>query len=395
MKRIMYSSVVLIALISLGCTNRKMLLKAPVVDIDPELVTEISPVQIPAEAEEGEEVVAVNSDPLLNRQWDMQKISAPKVWEKYSGSRAVTVMLIGTGINYNHPDLRQNIALNRGEYDVKDSTTGKPNNKVDDDGNGWVDDFVGYDYVDEDGLAYDHFGYDTYAAGIIGAVHNNGVGIKGIAQQVSIYPVRYINANGMSSLPLLVSALKHILKTNPHLVLLNLLNLDMGRDKNERGVGEVELELVGQVMKEIYKKGIPVIVGAGNVSLEVTSEMKLLRALADYDNVFIVSSSDHADKKAFLANFSSKVVQTFAPGEGVLSTAPDGSWEVSNGTQLAAAHVAGALALAISVHGKSKTYAQYFDVLRSTAGSEEVSAFSTMSVGRNRLNVERFLTALQ
>lgn len=368
-----------------SCTNQKTLLKAAKIDMDPSLV-DVS-VQQPADAN-------APADPLASQQWNMEKISAASVWGVNNGSRAVKVMMIGTGINYNHPDLRANVAVNLTEYLARDPLTGKPANGKDDDNNGLVDDFVGYDFVDEDGLAYDHYGYDTYAAGVMGAVHDNGVGIKGIAKQISIYPVRYIDSNGMSYLPMLIRALRHVMSVKPHVVLLNLLNLGVG-DKGAGGVGEAEINMVEQALREIRSQGIPVIVGAGNVSLEVNPNMQLLHAMAAYDNVFIVSSSTRSDTKALLANFSPLLVHTLAPGEGVLSTAPNGSWEEASGTYIAAAHVAGSLALAITTHGSSKTYRELFNALLSSTGSHEVMAFAAYSVGRNRLDVSRFLSALE
>jgi thermitase len=426
MKRALGFFLVLLCMGFNSCNERKQLIQAPKVDMDPTWIEMADlgimgvqpPIQLPGPGGEFPEDVEPKDpdpdiipipmptlpdtdtlgvedagDPLLKMQWNMKKVKAENIWGKTKGSRAVKVMLIGTGINYNHPDLKENIAINRTEYASQNPLTGLPENGIDDDGNGLIDDFVGWDFVDEDGMAFDHFGFDTYAAGVIGAAHNNGIGVRGIAEQVSLYPVRYINANGMSSFPILVQALQHILDVNPHVVLLNLLNLEIGR----RGsvIGEVEVRLIERIMKDILKRGIPIIVGAGNVSLEVTSEMKLLHAMAEYDNVFVVSNSDRKDEKAYLANYSHRFVQTFAPGEQILSTSPNGKWGIVSGTYFAAAHVAGAMALAISTHGGNRSYEEIFNALRSTAGSSEVTALSRYSVGRNRLDVSKFLSALE
>ena len=162
----------LLMFLLLAC-EKKVVVKPPALYIDP-LPSEIAEIQ--------------GDDPLVKEQWNLEKISAPKVWDGFMSSKAVTVMLIGTGIDYNHEDLRGNIFVNKKELKEKNPGTGTPYNEKDDDGDGFIDNFVGWDFVDNDGLAFDKYGYDTYLAGIIGAVHNNGKGIKGILKKVSLCP---------------------------------------------------------------------------------------------------------------------------------------------------------------------------------------------------------------
>ena len=170
MKRTIFIITVIIFTASFNA-HAKSVSNRPDIDVDPPIAT------APQRNLRG-------TDPLSQQQWNMTKIGAQNVWADHDGSRTIKVLIIGTGVNYNHPDLRGNMSVNRQEYDAVDQRTGLRTNGEDDDRNGIVDDFVGFDFVNEDGLAYDHFGYDTYAAGIIGAVHNNSIGIKGILKFV-------------------------------------------------------------------------------------------------------------------------------------------------------------------------------------------------------------------
>ena len=112
-------------------------------------------------------------------------IDAPEAWDVTQGSTAVTVGVADTGIAYDHPDLAANIWANPGE-----SGAGKETNGVDDDGNGRIDDFRGYDFVSGDNDPMDDHGHGSHVAGTIGAVGNNGTGVTGVNWRVRLAPLR-------------------------------------------------------------------------------------------------------------------------------------------------------------------------------------------------------------
>lgn len=357
--------------------SQKVLVKAPKVNLDP----------LPLDAAiDGED----RTDPFEGKQWNLAKVEAKSTWRGAATSKAVVVMLAGTGIDYNHQDLRANVMVNTEEMRGKDPVSGKIGNQVDDDGDGLVDNFVGWDFVDDDGLAYDQYGYDTYLAGIIGAVHNNGKGIKGILNGVSLYPVRYINNNGQSNVPTLVRMLNHIKVVKPHVVLLNLINLKFDSDAT---VKKVEIAALKKALTET--KNYPIVIGAGNNGSPFGGENEVRQTFAGFDHVFVVTSIDVNGKKPFLANFSSQYVHTSAPGEDVLTTAPGNSYAMVSSTNIAAAHVAAAIALGVNeMHGQMN-YREFFKILMSDAGSSTAEEFERYSVGRNTLNLSRYLNELQ
>ena len=113
-------------------------------------------------------------------QWEGQEdadIDLPEAWSYGVGDPRIRVAVIDTGIDFHHPDLRENLWVHEGEI---------PTNGVDEDGNGLIDDVYGYDFVSEDGDPFDDQGHGTHVSGIIGAVANNRRGSVGVCQHVSL-----------------------------------------------------------------------------------------------------------------------------------------------------------------------------------------------------------------
>jgi len=362
---------ILCTLLLVSCGAQKMLIKAPKHDLDP--------LPVPVQVSRGD-------DPLEKDQWSLKAIGAYEAWDAFQASKAVTVMIAGTGIDYNHEDLRDNVLVNYKELNSLDENTRSPFNNQDDDNDGLVDNIVGQDFVNDDGLAYDNYGHDTYLAGVIAAVHGNGKGIKGILKKVSLYPVKYIDQNGRSTFPFLLRTIKLINTVRPHVALLNLVNLK---------VTDLEKELLRTELELLKTKGVPLVIGAGNSDELLRADGQKVRSLFyEFENVFVVTSINAQKQKAWPANYSAQFVHTTAPGHDILTTAPGNKYKSVQGANLAAAHVAAALALASSEFSGQKSYKDYFDCLLSAPGSEELPQLNNLVLGRNTLNLMKFLSAL-
>ncbi len=144
-------------------------------------------------------IEAVPDDPLYSDQYALPQISAPAAWDIKFGSSDVIIGILDTGVDWDHEDLADNIWVNEDEI---------PDNGIDDDNNGFIDDIRGWDFVTgragtEDGQAdsledgdvpdndpMDYDGHGTHVSGIAGAVTNNGIGVASASAGATIMPLR-------------------------------------------------------------------------------------------------------------------------------------------------------------------------------------------------------------
>jgi subtilisin family serine protease len=147
-------------------------------------------------------------DALFSQLWGMNNtgqtggtpgadIRATNAWDIATGSSSVLVAIIDTGMDYN---LAANVWTNPGEI---------PNNGIDDDGNGFVDDVHGYDFANMDGNPMDDNGHGTHVSGTIGAVGNNGIGVAGVSWTVKLMGLKFLDAGGSGSTSNAVLAIQY------------------------------------------------------------------------------------------------------------------------------------------------------------------------------------------
>ncbi len=338
------------------------------------------------------------ADPLQKDQWNLAKVGSSTTGGQ-EGSRRIRVAILSTGVDYTHEDLTQNVFVNRAEWVEQTNGRQTARDGQDNDSNGYSDDFIGYDFVENDGLPFDRNGAGTAMAGVVGAATGNSLGMAGVVPDISIVPVKFIDESGHVLLPNLFKALNYALTMKVDLVLLHTPAYTFGstaENPRMRGaLAEMEKAMLNTTISDLGKAGIPVVASAGNSNSVVGggSAATLTGELAKHNNVIVVTSVDQADVRPFLANHSKEKVHTSAPGKDVLTTQPGNRYEKLSSTSLAAAHVAGALALAINqTYGRLEPRKLVEGLLKAEASDPLANTFET--IGGNRLNITKYLNFL-
>lgn len=281
-------------------------------------------------------------------QYYLKTLNLPEAWANVpSPAKAAVVAVIDDGVNVNHPDLVGHIWTNSKEM---------PGNGIDDDKNGYVDDFNGWNFAEDDAQALWTAGtHGTMVAGIIGALQNNKVGIAGVAKDVKIMPLRVFSGRGGGSPEWVISAIGYAVDNGA-----DVINLSLGGTQFAYSADS------DFILKEATRMGVMVVIAAGNgdeLSLQsagVDTTVNKLSPLcngAGLDAVVGVGSSDGKGVQSKWSNYGS-CVNFFAPGEEIWSTAVSlynsggKPYKLASGTSFSAPMVTGLIALGINKYGR-------------------------------------------
>lgn len=258
-------------------------------------------------------------------------IDAAAAWNLGVGSHSIIVGVIDTGVNYNHPDLAANIWTNPGEI---------PGDATDNDGNGFIDDVHGWDFVNNDNDPLDDQGHGTHVAGTIGAVGDNGVGVVGVNWNVSVMALKALDStgNGETSDAILAINYAAMMRERGHNV--RATNNSWGGVEDDQGLYDA--------IAANRDQGILFVASAGNSASDNDAALRYPSSY-DLDNIIAVAATDRSDVLATFSNYGATSVDLAAPGVSVLSTSMGTSYATLSGTSMAAPHVAGVVALAASV----------------------------------------------
>ncbi|MDZ8055271.1 MAG: S8 family peptidase [Aulosira sp. ZfuVER01] len=287
--------------------------------------------------------------------WGVDSVKAPEVWARgYTGQDTV-VAVIDTGVDYNHADLRNNIWTNTKEI---------AGNGVDDDGNGYIDDTRGWNFVDNTNDPIDRNGHGSHVSGTI-AGENNGFGVTGIAYNSKIMPVKVLNDSGSGSISSITQGIYYAVNNGA-----NVINLSLG--------GDFPNSSLASAIEYASNKGVVVVMAAGNNGLPILSYP------ASYANQWGLAVGA-VDQNNNIADFSnrpgiSQLAYVTAPGVGIYSSVPGDQYANYSGTSMAAPHVAGVVALMLSAN-HSLTDAQVRQILTQTAGNSAPNPDTGFSAG--------------
>ena len=281
----------------------------------------------------------VPNDPRFGELWGMDKIEAPAAWDAHVGSGEIIVGVIDSGVDFNHPDLVDNMWTNPGEI---------AGNGIDDDGNGFIDDIHGWDFANNDNDPSDDNGHGTHVSGTIGAVGDNDLGVVGVNWNVKIMALKFIGADGSGGTDSAIAAIEYAIDNGAHLT------------SNSWGgsafcfppfipcpTGEPN-DALGQAIVASEDAGLLFVAAAGNDSSD-NDASKTLPASYNLDSIISVQATTIDDEMASFSNYGATTVDLGAPGQDILSLwlrdAQFQGYRSISGTSMATPHVAGAAAL--------------------------------------------------
>jgi subtilisin family serine protease len=257
-------------------------------------------------------------------------INALAAWEIGKGSKSIKIAVIDTGVDYTHPDLKDQVWVNEAELNGESG--------VDDDQNGYVDDIHGYDFANDDGDPLDGHSHGTHCAGTIGAVHNNGIGVTGVMADVTIVAVKFLTDSGSGTTENAIRSIDYATK----------LNVDIM--SNSWGGGGYS-ESLKEAIANASENGIIFAAAAGN-SGSNNDQRPHYPSSYKIDSVISVAASTAEDGLASFSCYGRNSVHIAAPGKNILSTIKSGGYKSFSGTSMATPHVSGALGLLLAKEGR-------------------------------------------
>lgn len=281
------------------------------------------------------------NDPRFSELWGLHNtgqtngtadmdINAPEAWNLTTGSSDVVVGVVDTGVNYLHPDLVENIWTNPNEI---------PNNGLDDDGNGVVDDIHGFNAVTRSGNPLDDHGHGSHCAGTIGAHGNNQNGIAGVNWNVKIMGLKFLSASGSGSTADAILAIDYAVSQKRAGVNLRVLS-------NSWGGGGFS-QALEDAISEANDAGILFVAASGNSGLD-TDSIPNYPSNYELSNVLSVAAVDQDGNLASFSNYGATSVDLAAPGVSILSTVTGRGYATYSGTSMATPHVSGVAALVLA-----------------------------------------------
>jgi hypothetical protein len=314
---------------------------------------------------------ALPNDPSFGDQWSLHNtgqsggttgadINAVQAWDVLTSASNVVVAVIDTGIRYTHEDLAANLWVNPGEI---------PGNGLDDDGNGFIDDIHGINAIDGTGDPMDPSGHGTHVAGIIGAEGNNGVGIAGVAWQVQLMALRFIDDGGSGATSDAIRCVDYAREHGAHVI-----NASWGGGRYS--------SFLERAIRRARDAGILFVTGAGNEGINIDAQ-PVYPGSYDVDNIVVVTGTTESDELAWYSNHGARTVHLAAPGSHIYSTFgwSDRAYAHQTGTSMSAPIVAGALAL-MRARFPQENYRQLIERLLATVRSRPSLQQTTVSGGR-------------
>lgn len=326
------------------------------------------------------------NDPSISQQYYLGLIKAFDAWDITKGDTTIVIAIVDTGGNLTHSDISPNLYKNWKEF---------PPNGKDDDGNGFIDDYQGWDFMGGDTLNINNsnfvgdndpsvtkggdISHGTWTAGCASASANNGKGIAGVGYKTRLLFTKHSADNQKTTNGSVY---------NVYSGMLYAANQSDVRIINSSFGGSGQSQIIQDIINYIVlDRNCLIVASAGNDGNSSPSYP------ASYDNVLSVAATGKNDEKASFSNFGT-TVDISAPGVGIYTTSYNNAYNTVDGTSFSSPITAGAAAL---VWAKNPTYTaqQVAEQLRVSADATALyTANPTMTgqLGKGRLDIQRALT---
>ena len=280
------------------------------------------------------------NDPQSSRQWHILNaerfgvsvLKTSEVFGKSTGT-TITVAVVDSGVDYNHPDLKNVMWRNPREV---------AGNNVDDDGNGYVDDIHGLNMLSRDrngrpsSKPMDNHAHGTHVSGIIAAEQNNNIGVSGVASNVRILAVRAVPDFGDETDADVAEAFLYAAKSGA-----KIINCSFGKSDKQ---GDLVYDTISHIGREY---GVLVVAAAGNDSVD-NDVQKSYPASYDNENLLVVASTTSSGGRSGFSNYGRVSVDLGTPGSNVFSTMPGSQYGPMSGTSMASPVASGIAADVLS-----------------------------------------------
>lgn len=297
---------------------------------------------------------------LGGSRWGLDHVGAPEVWKQGFTGQDVVVAVLDTGVNYRHPDLKNNIWINPNEI---------PANGIDDDGNGFIDDIRGWKFVDDDSnRPMDREGHGSHVAGTIAAARN-GFGTTGVAYNAKIMPVKvidgYEDASPSKFDANLAAGIRYAVQNGAKVISMSLGNF----------IGDPAMVQTKAALQYAREVGAVAVMASGNEKQSHGATRPIQPAFYAAQDLGLAIGA--TNRKLRVANFSNPAGArpldfVVAPGVGIRSTSLGNRYTFLSGTSMATPHVAGIVALMLSAN-PNLTPAEVENILVSTARTDRLS----------------------
>lgn len=273
--------------------------------------------------------------------WGQINANVDQAWKQGEYGQGVTVAVIDTGVDAAHPQLSSQMALNPGENGTDSQGHDKSKNAVDDDGNGYVDDYYGWNFVAGTNSPIDDNGHGTHVSGIIAAQHSDTVAkatpyVQGLAPKAQILPLKFLDGDGSGNLSDAVSAINYAVSRGAQ-----VMNASWG--------GTACSATLKAAIASLVDKNVLFVAASGNDGVDLGKEARYPASFSSLAQLTVGAIGSFGSMASY-SNYGTQAVQLFAPGTLVISTFPGGSMAALSGTSMATPFVTGAAALFYGAH---------------------------------------------